>query len=79
MSSGSLCVLCFFVGELKSYIRAWYEENQNVAAWSFCVFVIFVANLRVPVNRSEGSTKTHKFAAKVTNICDGFSENLCVL
>ncbi len=42
--------------------------NQNVAMWSFCAFVIFVANLRVPVNQSEGSTKTHKFAAKITNL-----------
>ena len=42
--------------------------NQNVAMWSFCAFAIFVANLRVPVNRSEGSTKTRKFATKITNL-----------
>ena len=42
--------------------------NQNVATWSFCAFAIFVANLRVPVNRSEGSTKTRKFATKITNL-----------
>ena len=55
-----------------------------MATWSFCVFVIFVANLRVPVNRAEGSTKTHIFATKITNFseiyvfCDEFSDNFCV-
>jgi hypothetical protein len=32
------------------------------------VFVIFVANLRVLVNRSEGSTKTPKLATKITKL-----------
>jgi hypothetical protein len=52
--------------------------NQNVATWSFCALVIFVANLRVPVNRSEGSTKTHTFVTK-SQICDEFRENLSFL
>jgi hypothetical protein len=34
--------------------------------WKLFMFVIFVANLGVPVNRAEGFTKTHKFAMKIT-------------
>ena len=41
------------------------------------MFVIFVANLQVPVNRAKGFTKTHKFATKFTHICDEFSEFFC--
>ncbi len=50
----------------------------------FYVCDFFTQNLLVPVNRSKGSTKTHIFAAEITNFikiyvfCDKFSNNLCV-
>ena len=33
--------------------------------WKLFMFVIFVANLQVLVNRAEGFTKTDKFALKI--------------
>ncbi len=39
------------------------EEGVDVEA--FYVVILFT-NLRVPVNRAEEFTKTHKFAAKIT-------------
>ena len=50
VSSGSSCVLCFFVGELKSYIRAWYEDD-------LCLFCTKCAVPIDLVDRSEGSPK----------------------
>ncbi len=32
---------------------------EEVMTWRLFMFVIFVTNLQVPVNRAEGSTKTH--------------------
>jgi hypothetical protein len=33
---------------------------EEVVTWRLFLFMIFVANLQVPVNRAEGSTGTHQ-------------------
>ena len=40
------------------------EEGVDVEVF---MFVIFVAQLQVPVNRAEGFTKILKFATKIIN------------